>query len=182
MRCTAFLLLGLLIIGNLTITSRLPPTRRKFDIRDFITPFAEPPFLLLTIGGFIIYLGGFLPFNFIITQAKAEGMSTELASYMVSIVNAASYVSSSSTVSNGIITNRWLTAHLAVFCQHTLATSMASSTSWPSSPSLVASSRWPSGFLLGLTPPSLSLQSCMASLLAVCSPLSRPWSHPSRLT
>lgn len=90
MRATAFLLFGLLIIGNLTITSRLPPLKRKFDIRDFIMPFSEPAFLLLTIGGFIIYLGGFLPFNFIITQAKAEGMSTELASYMVSIVNAAS--------------------------------------------------------------------------------------------
>ncbi|KAM3512697.1 hypothetical protein MY11210_003650 [Beauveria gryllotalpidicola] len=90
MRCTAFLMLGILVVGNLTIKSRLPPLGRKFDVNDFISPFSERPFLLLSIGGFIIYLGGFLPFNFIITQAKAEGMSPHLAMYMVSIVNAAS--------------------------------------------------------------------------------------------
>ncbi|EGX94163.1 monocarboxylate permease-like protein [Cordyceps militaris CM01] len=90
MRCTAFLLLALLVVGNLTIKSRLPPLRRKFSMSDFLSPFSERPFLLLSIGGFIIYLGGFLPFNFIITQAKAEGMSPQLAMYMVSIINAAS--------------------------------------------------------------------------------------------
>ena len=59
---------------------------------EFLTPFQEPAFLILTIAAFIIYLGAFLPFNFIIVQAKAAGMSTHLAGYMVPIVNAASYV------------------------------------------------------------------------------------------
>ncbi|KAL7935865.1 monocarboxylate permease-like protein [Trichoderma chlorosporum] len=90
MRSTAFLFLGLLIIGNLTVKSRLPPPRRKFNMMDFLTPFAERPFLLLTVAGFMIYLGSFLPFTFIIVQAKAEGMSTRLADYMVPIINAAS--------------------------------------------------------------------------------------------
>ncbi|UNI25007.1 hypothetical protein JDV02_010716 [Purpureocillium takamizusanense] len=90
MRTTSFVFLGLLTIGNLTIKSRLPPSRRKFRLADFVTPFSETPFLLLTIASSVIYLGAFLPFNFIIVQAKAEGMSTQLASYMVPIVNAAS--------------------------------------------------------------------------------------------
>lgn len=92
MRATAFLFLGLLVVGNCTIKSRLPPSRRKFRLADFVTPFSEPAFLLLTTAAFVIYLGAFLPFNFIIVQAKAEGMSTSLANYMVPVVNAASYV------------------------------------------------------------------------------------------
>ncbi|PON30109.1 hypothetical protein TGAM01_v201476 [Trichoderma gamsii] len=90
MRSTALLFLGLLVIGNLTVKSRLPPTGRKFNFMDFVTPFAERPFLLLTASAFIFYLGAFLPFTFIIVQAKAEGMSTGLADYLVSIINAAS--------------------------------------------------------------------------------------------
>ncbi|OAA54055.1 monocarboxylate permease-like protein [Cordyceps fumosorosea ARSEF 2679] len=90
MRCAALLLLALLAVGNLTVKSRLPPQRRKFSVRDFLAPFSERPFLLLSVGGFVVYLGGFLPFNFIIAQAKAGGMSPGLAPYMVSIVNAAS--------------------------------------------------------------------------------------------
>ncbi len=93
MRATAFLFLGLLIIGNLTVKSRLPPPKRPFRFMAFIVPFYERPFLLLTIGTFMIYIGAFLPFNFIIVQAKAAGMSASLAGYMVSIINASSYVS-----------------------------------------------------------------------------------------
>ncbi|KAL7940871.1 monocarboxylate permease-like protein [Trichoderma barbatum] len=91
MRCTAFLFLGLLVVGNLTpASSRLPPLRKKFDMMEFINPFAERPFLLLTAAAFMIYLAAFLPFNFIITQAKTEGMSTGLADYMVPVMNAVS--------------------------------------------------------------------------------------------
>lgn len=90
MRSIAFLFLGLLAIANLTIKSRLPPPKRKFNPRDFVTPFREMPFLLLTIAAFMLYLGSFLPFNFIIVQAKALGISPGLAEYMVPIVNAAS--------------------------------------------------------------------------------------------
>ena len=92
MRATAFLILGLLIIGNLTLKSRLPPMRKAFRFIEFLTPFTEAPFLLLTLGSFFIYLGGFLPFNFLIAQAQASGMSPELAGYLVPIVNAASLV------------------------------------------------------------------------------------------
>jgi MFS family permease len=90
MRSVAFLLLGLLIFGNLTVRSRLPPLRRKFRFLDFITPFGEMPFLLLAISGFFIYVGGFLPFTFLTLQAQNEGMSTKLANYLIPIINAAS--------------------------------------------------------------------------------------------
>lgn len=91
-RVIAFFLLGMLVIGNLTIKSRLPPLKRKFSFRDFFGAYTEPPFLFFALGSVFVYLGGFLPFNFIILQAKSHGMSTELAGYLIPIVNASSYV------------------------------------------------------------------------------------------
>lgn len=90
MRAVAFLLLGILIIGNLTVKSRLPPLKRPFVLKDFWSPYTEMPFLLLTIGTWMVYFGGFLPFTFIIVQARARGMSPDLSGYLVSILNAAS--------------------------------------------------------------------------------------------
>lgn len=89
-RAIAFMFLGLLAIANLTIKSRLPPARRPFDAMELVGPFKEKPFLLLALASFFIYIGGFLPFNFVIVQAEASGMSANLASYLVSILNAAS--------------------------------------------------------------------------------------------
>jgi MFS family permease len=90
MRSVAFLFLGLLVVGNVCVKARLPPAKRGFKIGEFIAPFSEVPFSLLTAGSFFIYLGGFLPFTFVIVQARAEGMSTQLATYLVSILNGAS--------------------------------------------------------------------------------------------
>jgi MFS family permease len=90
MRGVAFLILGLLVVGNLTVRARLPPLQRKFSFMDFFRHFSEGPFMLLAIGAFFIYIGGFLPFTFLIAQSKAEGMSANLADYLIPIMNAAS--------------------------------------------------------------------------------------------
>jgi len=55
-----------------------------------VTPLLEPPFALLVFGSFFIFFGIFLPFNFVILQAQAEGMSLNLSSYLLAILNAAS--------------------------------------------------------------------------------------------
>lgn len=90
MRITAFLILGLLIFGNIAVKSRLPPTRTPFVLKEYFVPFLELPFLLLAIGSLFVYFGAFLPFNFIIVQAKAAGMPLYLTEYLVPIINAAS--------------------------------------------------------------------------------------------
>ncbi|KAI0126709.1 major facilitator superfamily domain-containing protein [Xylariales sp. AK1849] len=89
-RITAFLILGLLIFGNVAIKSRLPPAPKPFVLKAYFLPFTEIPFLLLAIGSFFVYVGAFLPFNFIIIQAKEAGMASNIANYLVPIVNAAS--------------------------------------------------------------------------------------------
>jgi MFS family permease len=90
MRAVAFTFLGLLIIANLTVKSHLPPARRPFHFMELVKPFMERPFLLLALAAFFIYFGGFLPFNFLIVQGEASGMSTNLASYLVPILNGVS--------------------------------------------------------------------------------------------
>ena len=90
MRAAAFLMLGLLIYANLTVRSRLPPTRTPWSLREFTSPLAELPFFLVVFASFLFFFGMFLPFNYIILYAEANGMSPRLASYMLAVLNAVS--------------------------------------------------------------------------------------------
>lgn len=90
MRVVAFTILGMLIMANLTVKSRLKPTPKPFDIMEFINPMKEVCFLLLALGGFLFFFGTFLPFNYVILQAQQNGMTTELSNYLVPILNATS--------------------------------------------------------------------------------------------
>lgn len=90
MRITGFLILGLLIFANIAVKSRLPPVKKPFTLREYFVPFLELPFLLLAIGSFFVYVGAFLPFNFIIVEARNAGTPLNITEYLVPIVNAAS--------------------------------------------------------------------------------------------
>lgn len=68
MRSVAFTILGMLIIANLTVKSRLTPKPKKFDALDFVRPLKEPAFALMCIASFLFFFGTFLPFNFVILQ------------------------------------------------------------------------------------------------------------------
>ena len=91
-RISAFLILALLVIGNLTVTSRLQPTPRPLGLRQYFTPLKELPYLLTTIASFLFYLGLFLPINYVQVQATTYGMSPSLAAYLIPILNGARYV------------------------------------------------------------------------------------------
>ena len=80
-----------MIIANLTITSRMPPNPKPLVVFEFLRPFKELPFDLVCIGSFIFFLGMFLPINFIILEAIYYRMNPNLAQYLVSILNAASF-------------------------------------------------------------------------------------------
>ncbi|OBT60997.1 hypothetical protein VE03_09739 [Pseudogymnoascus sp. 23342-1-I1] len=90
MRIAAFLILGMLIFGNLTLTSRLPPSPKKLTLWQYFAPLKERTYLLTTVGSFLFYLGMFLPVNYIQYQATTYGMSESLAEYLIPILNAAS--------------------------------------------------------------------------------------------
>ena len=90
MRAAAFLILGLLIYANFTVKSRLPPTPRPWSLREFVEPLTEFPYFLVVLASFLFFFGMFLPFNYIILYAEANGMSSRLAAYMLAILNALS--------------------------------------------------------------------------------------------
>lgn len=92
LRVSAFLILALLIIGNLTVKSRFPPSPKPLRLYQYFKPLTETPYLLTTIASFLFYLGLFLPINYIQVQSTEYGMSKNLASYMIPILNAARYI------------------------------------------------------------------------------------------
>lgn len=90
MRTIAFVILGLLIWSNLTVKSRLPPSGRPFSLTALLAPMKQTGFIVLTIAIFFFFWGMFTPFTFIVSEARANGMSASLANYLVAILNGAS--------------------------------------------------------------------------------------------
>jgi MFS family permease len=88
MRSCAFLILALCVIANLTIKSRIAPRKKPWRLMDFVVPLKEPTFALTTVAAMTFCFGLFLPFTFIILSARRLGMSAQLASYLVPILNA----------------------------------------------------------------------------------------------
>lgn len=68
MRAAAFIILGLLIVANLTVKSRLTHTPKRVDLMEFILPLKQPAFSLLCAASFFFFFGTFLPINYLIIQ------------------------------------------------------------------------------------------------------------------
>lgn len=91
MRVVAFIFLGLLVIACATVKSRLPPRPKPLVLRDYVGGFTEPPYALVLAGIYMFYWGMFVPYNYILLQAKDAGMSEELIDYLIPILNAVRY-------------------------------------------------------------------------------------------
>ncbi|KIM99327.1 hypothetical protein OIDMADRAFT_127322 [Oidiodendron maius Zn] len=90
MRISAFLILFLLIVANLAVKSRLPPRSRSQTKQEPMRPFKETSMMLLLGGAFFLTFGIFIPINFIIVEAIAQGMAPGLAQYLLAVLNATS--------------------------------------------------------------------------------------------
>ncbi|KAH6632913.1 major facilitator superfamily domain-containing protein [Boeremia exigua] len=90
MRVSAFLILALLILAMLTVKSRFPPNMQRITKEQLAAPFHEPEFLALNTGLCLFTFGMFIPINYLAVEAAANGMSPDLARYLVAIFNAAS--------------------------------------------------------------------------------------------
>ncbi|OBS22137.1 hypothetical protein FPOA_08473 [Fusarium poae] len=90
MRTMAFMFLVLLGIACFTVKSRLPPRPRPFIFMEYLNGLRELP-ILITVSGFFLFMWGmFLPFNYVLLQAQAAGMSETLIPYLLPILNAVS--------------------------------------------------------------------------------------------
>ncbi|KAI5466826.1 major facilitator superfamily domain-containing protein [Mariannaea sp. PMI_226] len=90
MRTMGFLFLFLLGISCVTVKSRLPPRPRPFVLMDYVGSLKDPRMAVTTAGFFLFMWGMFLPFNYVILQAEAAGVSSTLTPYLLPILNAVS--------------------------------------------------------------------------------------------
>ncbi|KAH8880812.1 MFS general substrate transporter [Thozetella sp. PMI_491] len=90
MRISAFLILFLLIIANLTVKARHPPRPGNLSKEQMTRPFKETPFLFLMGGMFLLTFGIYVPINYLPSQAISAGIDPGFAPYLVAILNAAS--------------------------------------------------------------------------------------------
>lgn len=90
MRTCGFLVLFLLIIANLTVKPFNPPHPHPVTGRQLLNPLKEVDFLFLGAGVFCFSYGFFAPLNYLTVEAINGGMRTDLAQYLLSMLNAGS--------------------------------------------------------------------------------------------
>ncbi|KAM5377374.1 hypothetical protein ACJZ2D_005055 [Fusarium nematophilum] len=90
-RICAFLIAGMLVFANLTITSNLRHSPKASGIMGYLRPARELNFCIMASSCFFLYWGLFVPFNYIVTEAIYYGMKPSLAIGLVSILNGASF-------------------------------------------------------------------------------------------
>lgn len=91
-RVIGFIVLALQVVACLCLRPNLPPkgmTKRDWLKVIDLDGWKDVRFASVTLGSFFIFYGIFIPFYYIESSAKSVGMDPELATYMLSIVNAA---------------------------------------------------------------------------------------------
>lgn len=87
MRICSFMFLVLLVLAMLTVTPRGRPEPRPWAASEFLKPLRERLFLFNFLGSFFFFLGLFVPFNFLVTEAQYYGMGKDMATYQLAILN-----------------------------------------------------------------------------------------------
>lgn len=89
MRAISFMLLGLQTIALLSVRSYVNHVPKPIDAMDFLRPFKELPYLFNAIGCFFTMWGILIPFNYIALSGESAGLSSDLALYLIPILNGA---------------------------------------------------------------------------------------------
>lgn len=87
-RICGFIILAVLTLSCAAIRARLPPRKGRFFLP---SAFKEPAYLAIIGAAFLMVFGFFIPFFYLPSYGVAHGMSSKLASYLVSILNGASF-------------------------------------------------------------------------------------------
>lgn len=87
-RVVGFLMLAILGMSCLFIKARLPPRKGTFFLP---SAFKDLQYVAVVAAGFLMVFGFFGPFIYLPVYAVQQGMSNLLASYVLSILNAASF-------------------------------------------------------------------------------------------
>lgn len=86
-RTCGFIMTPLLLFASVAVRARLPPRKTRFFLW---SAFRDPFYCLLIAGVSFLFVGMFIPLFYLPTFGIAHGMDTNLASYLVAIINGAS--------------------------------------------------------------------------------------------
>ncbi|KAF5316240.1 hypothetical protein D9619_006787 [Psilocybe cf. subviscida] len=91
-RISAFFNLGLFIIANLMMSTRLPPQQKKLsDLMSYWGAFLrDKSYIAATAGTFLLILGVFFPTLFLQLDSIKHGINVNLAFYTIAILNGSS--------------------------------------------------------------------------------------------
>lgn len=92
LRVVGFVFLGLLLVTNVILKSRLTHIPKRPHPRDFLEPLQELPFFLLTTACFFFAMAVYQPGTFIALNAQRDGLPTNISNYLLSMLNASSVV------------------------------------------------------------------------------------------
>lgn len=90
MRICAFLILGLLVVANLTVRAYRKPQPQKLTKEVLKKPFQELEFVLVVAGFFCFTYGIYVPITYLPVQALEVGVDPSLVDYLIPILNSAS--------------------------------------------------------------------------------------------
>jgi MFS family permease len=86
-RIIGFISAGLCLIACFLLKGRLPPNKAKGAKID-IKALRDPPYAAVTVAVTLVEFSVFIPYTFLVDQALAAGMRTELAYALIPILNA----------------------------------------------------------------------------------------------
>lgn len=102
------MILFLVAIANVTVKTRLPPNPQTLSKERLLAPFFEVKMVLVTLGFLLLTFGVYIPMDYIAIEAIYEGMSPDLAQYLVAILNAARLVPDFSKTCVFTSKHRWI--------------------------------------------------------------------------
>ncbi|KAL0565215.1 hypothetical protein V5O48_016809, partial [Marasmius crinis-equi] len=94
-RASAYLVLGMTIIGNCLVRTRLPPRKKRRvqtpppDIKSFLK---DPPYMFAILGALLASLGFYFPIIYLQLYSVLHSVDMNLAFYSLAILNGASAV------------------------------------------------------------------------------------------
>ncbi|KAE9405270.1 MFS general substrate transporter [Gymnopus androsaceus JB14] len=84
-RAQSFLYLGLLVISNLIMKTRLPPGGKKsVDMKGIMT---DVPYMICTAGSFFVFWGLFVPYFYLQLFCSKHNLPTNIVTYGITILN-----------------------------------------------------------------------------------------------
>ncbi|TFY65284.1 hypothetical protein EVJ58_g2061 [Rhodofomes roseus] len=91
-RASGFLSLGLLVIAQLLMRTRVPGAKERAEQPkpDILGSLTDPSFVFTVFGVFLVYWGLFMPYFYLQLWLNLHGLSSTLAFYTIAILNAAS--------------------------------------------------------------------------------------------